>query len=68
MAAGGMDMNVSLSASSSATSGLDNKQETHFGDFIIGRGAGKSEGLPAWAMVAIAGAILVGVSIFLVRK
>lgn len=65
---GGTDVGASLSGSSSATSGLENRQTTTFGDFIVGTGAKKSEGLPPWMLVAIAGAVLVGVTIFLVRK
>ena len=66
---GGTDLNLSASVSSSATSGAQLDQKSYFGDFIVGRGArGKTEGLPPWAMVAIVGAAVVVLTIFLVRK
>ena len=61
-----MDVNASASASSSATSGAQNSFQ--YGDFIVGAGAKKSDGLPAWALVAIGGAVLIAVSLYLIRK
>lgn len=65
---GGTDLNLSFSGSSSATSGAKQDKQYILGDFIVGAGSRKSEGLPSWALVAMAGALLVAVSLFIVRR
>jgi len=62
-----LDINASVSASSSATSGgrIDNRDV--FGDFIVGS-AKKSEGLPAWVVPAGIAAVVLVIVVWLVRK
>ena len=59
---GGTDLAVSLSASSSATSGA--KIDQRFGDFIVG-GAKQT---PPWVWLAVAGMALIGLTVWIVRK
>jgi hypothetical protein len=58
----GTDLAVSLSGSSSATSGA--RLDQRFGDFIVG-GAKQT---PAWVWLAVAGMVLIGVTVWLVRR
>lgn len=62
---GGTDVNASLSLSSSATSGIKTENRVTYGDIITGGGRKQT---PPWVWVALAGAALVAVSLYLIRK
>ena len=63
----GFDLNASLAASSSATSGNRLGDIGRHGDINIGSGAGSS-GLPPWLPLALAGLLLVGLVVWFVRR
>lgn len=59
---GGTDLALSLSGSSSATSGA--RLDQRFGDFIVG---GRKQS-PPWLWIALGAMVLVAVTVFLVRR
>jgi hypothetical protein len=69
MPGGGTDLNLAASAASSATSGVQGSTgSSYYGDFIVGSGSRKTEGLSTWVIVSAIGAAVVILTIFLVRK
>lgn len=66
--AGFVDLNASVSASSSATTGSSfGGFSGIFGDFNVGKNAGAS-GIPPWLPLALAALLLVGAVVYFVRK
>lgn len=62
------EIQASLSASSSATSGIGplDARGVFGGDFIVGRGA--SGGLPNWVWLAALGVAALGLTLWLIRR
>lgn len=58
------DVNASLSASASSTSGLQSDYSATYGDIIIG----SRKPTPPYLWIALAVVALVGVSLWLVRR
>jgi hypothetical protein len=60
----GTDVNASFSGSSSATSGVKSQSSKVLGDFIIGG----SKPTAPWLLFGLGALVLVGLTVFLIRK
>jgi hypothetical protein len=59
---GGTDVNLAISGSSSATSG--SRVDQRIGDII----AGGAKQTPSWVWLALAGMVLIGATVWIVRR
>lgn len=62
--AGGTDVNLAASSSSSATSGVREEKSITYGDYIVGG----SKPAPPYLWIALGAIALVAVVVFLVRR